>query len=70
MLLAAAARQMGIAERLGAAIPARRDPVRFVHPLPRIALARILAMASGSLAMASGSEAVDDLGYVPAPTSP
>lgn len=47
MLLAAAARRMGIAERLAAAIPDRRDPARIVHPLCRILLARILAIACG-----------------------
>ena len=47
MLLAAASRRMGIAERLAAAIPDRRDPTRIVHPLSRILLARILAIACG-----------------------
>ena len=47
MLLATAARRMGIAERLAAAIPDRRDPARIVHPLCRILLARILAIACG-----------------------
>src|SRR5204862_7127458 len=42
MLLAAAARQMGIAEKLAAVIPDRRDPTRVVHPLSEILLARIL----------------------------
>ena len=47
MLLAAAARQMGIAEKLAAVIPDRRDPTRVVHPLSEILLARILAIACG-----------------------
>ncbi|WP_150288220.1 IS1380 family transposase [Rhabdaerophilum calidifontis] len=47
MLLAAAARRIGIAERLAAAIPDRRDPTRITHPLSRILLARILAIACG-----------------------
>src|SRR6476469_2324933 len=47
MLLAAAARQMGIAEKLAALIPERRDPTRVVHPLAEILLARILAIACG-----------------------
>ena len=33
MLLAAAARRMGIAEKLAAVIPDRRDPTRVIHPL-------------------------------------
>ena len=47
MLLAAAARRIGIVERLAAAIPDRRDPTRITHPLSRILLARILAIACG-----------------------
>ena len=47
MLLAEAARRMGIAEKLAAVIPDRRDPTRVVHPLPEILLARILAIACG-----------------------
>ena len=47
MLLAAVARPVGIAERLAATIPHRRDPTRIVHPLSRILLARILAIACG-----------------------
>ena len=47
MLLAAAARRMGIAEKLAAVIPDRRDPMRVVHRLPEILLARILAIACG-----------------------
>jgi hypothetical protein len=47
MLLAAAARRMGIAEKLAAVIPDRRDPARVVHPLADILLARILAIACG-----------------------
>jgi hypothetical protein len=46
-LLAAAARRMCIAERLAAAIPDRRDPTRIVHPLCRILLSWILAIACG-----------------------
>lgn len=47
LLLAAAARRMGIAEKLAAVIPDRRDPTRVVHALPKILLARILAIACG-----------------------
>ena len=47
MLLAEAARRMGIAEKLAAVIPDPRDPTRVVHPLPEILLARILAIACG-----------------------
>ena len=47
MLLAAAARRMGIAGKLAAVIPDGRDPTRVVHPLPEILLARILAIACG-----------------------
>src|SRR6202051_738051 len=47
MLLSEAVRRMGIAEKLAAVIPDRRDPTRVVHPLPEIALARILAIACG-----------------------
>jgi hypothetical protein len=47
MLLAAAARRMGIAEKLAAVIPDRRDPMRVVHRLSEILLARILAIACG-----------------------
>lgn len=47
MLLAASARRTGIAEKLAAVIPDRRDPTRVVHPLPEILLARILAIACG-----------------------
>ncbi len=47
MLLAQAARRMGIAEKLAAVIPDRRDPTRVVHPLAEILLARILAIACG-----------------------
>ena len=47
MLLAEAARQMRIAEKLAAVIPDRRDPKRVVHPLSEILLARILAIACG-----------------------
>jgi hypothetical protein len=47
MLLATAARRMGIAEKLAAVIPDRRDPTRVVHPLSEILLARMLAIACG-----------------------
>src|SRR6187399_3741690 len=47
MLLAEAARRMGIAEKLAAVIPDARDPTRVVHPLAEILLARILAIACG-----------------------
>jgi len=47
MLLAEAARRMGIAEKLAAVIPDPRDPTRVVHPLSEILLARILAIACG-----------------------
>jgi Transposase DDE domain group 1 len=47
MLLSEAARRMGIAEKLAAVIPDRRDPMRVLHPLPEILLARILAIACG-----------------------
>jgi hypothetical protein len=47
MLLAEAARRMGIAEKLAAVIPDRRDPTRVRHRLAEILLARILAIACG-----------------------
>ncbi len=47
MLLAAAARRTGIAQKLAAVIPDSRDPTRVVHPLAEILLARILAIACG-----------------------
>jgi hypothetical protein len=47
MLLAAAARRTGIAQKLAAVIPDARDPTRVVHPLAEILLARILAIACG-----------------------
>lgn len=47
LLLAEAARRLGIAERLAALIPDLRDPTRVVHPLADILLARILAIACG-----------------------
>src|SRR4249920_3769100 len=47
MLLAEAARRTGIAGKLAAVIPDRRDPTRVVHPLAEILLARILAIACG-----------------------
>src|SRR5215217_9753530 len=47
MLLAAAERRLGIAEKLAAVIPDPRDPVRTIHPLPDILRARIFAIACG-----------------------
>ena len=47
LLFAQAARRLGIADKLAAVIPDRRDPSRVVHPLPEILLARILAIACG-----------------------
>lgn len=47
MLLAAAERRIGVAGRLAAALPDRRDPARVAHPLSRILRARILAIACG-----------------------
>lgn len=47
MLLATAARRMGIAQKLAAVIPDHRDPARVTHPLAEILLARILAIACG-----------------------
>jgi hypothetical protein len=47
LLLAQAARRLGIADKLAAVIPDRRDPSRVVHPLPEILLARIRAIACG-----------------------
>ena len=47
MLLSAAARRMGIAEKLAAVIPDRRDQTRVVHSLSEILLTRILAIACG-----------------------
>jgi hypothetical protein len=47
LLLAEAARRLGIAERLAALIPDARDPTRVIHPLSDILLARILAIACG-----------------------
>ena len=47
MLLAAAERRLGIAAKLAAAIPDRRDPARIVHSQADIVRARILAIARG-----------------------
>ena len=47
MLLAAAERRLGIAAKLAAVIPDRRDPARIVHSLTDIVRARILAIACG-----------------------
>ena len=47
LLLAQAARRLGIAGKLAAAIHDPRDPARLTHPLEDILLARILAIATG-----------------------
>src|SRR3954463_6642103 len=47
LLLAQAARRLGLADKLAAVIPDRRDPRRIRHPLSEILLARILAIACG-----------------------
>jgi hypothetical protein len=47
LLLAQAARRLGIADKLAAAIDDPRDPVRVTHRLADILLARILAIAAG-----------------------
>jgi Transposase DDE domain group 1 len=47
MLLAQAERRLGIARKLAAVIPDRRDPSRTVHPLADILRARIFAIACG-----------------------
>ena len=47
LLLAEAERKLGIADRLAALIPDRRDPSRVLHPLADILRARILAIAAG-----------------------
>jgi hypothetical protein len=47
MVLAQAERRLAIAERLAAVIADPRDPLRFVHRLPQILRARILAIACG-----------------------
>ena len=47
MLLAQAAKRLGIADRLAAAIKDRRDPNRVTHVLSAILLARMLAIAAG-----------------------
>lgn len=47
LLLAQAARHLGIAAKLAAVIPDLRDPARITHPLADILLARILAIACG-----------------------
>jgi len=65
MLLAEAARRMGIAEKLAAVIPDRRDPARVVHRLPEILLARILAIACGY----EDADDLDSLRTDPAVTS-
>jgi len=57
LLLAQAARRLGIAEKLAAVIPDRRDPSRVLHPLSEILLDRILAIACGY-------EAADDLDHL------
>ena len=47
MVLAQAERRLAIAEKLAAVIADPRDPLRLVHQLPQILLARILAIACG-----------------------
>src|SRR4051812_17490948 len=47
MLLAAAERRLGIADKIAAVIPDPRDPARTIHPLPDILRARIFAIACG-----------------------
>ena len=47
MLLAEAERSLGIADRLAALIPDRRDPTRTKHLLADILRARILAIGAG-----------------------
>jgi hypothetical protein len=47
MLLATAERRLGLAAKLAAVIPDRRDPTRIVHSLADIIRARILAIACG-----------------------
>src|SRR3954451_1756093 len=47
LLLAQAARRLGLADKLAAVIPDRRAPRRIRHPLSEILLARILAIACG-----------------------
>src|SRR5262249_32142809 len=47
MVLAQAERRLAIADKLAAVIADPRDPLRFVHRLPQILRARILAIACG-----------------------
>jgi hypothetical protein len=47
LLLAEAERKLGIADRLAALIPDRREPSRVLHPLADILRARVLAIAAG-----------------------
>lgn len=47
LLLAQAARRLGIADKLAAVIDDPRDPLRVTHPVPSILLGRILAIAAG-----------------------
>jgi len=47
MILAAAERKLGVAEKLAAVICDPRDPRRVVHLLPDILRARIFAIACG-----------------------
>ena len=47
MLLAAAERQRGIADRLASLIPDPRDPLRVTHSVADILRARMLAIACG-----------------------
>jgi hypothetical protein len=47
MLLAQVERRLGLAERLAALVPDRRDPARITHTLADLIRARILAIACG-----------------------
>ena len=47
LLLSRAEQRMGIAGRLAALIPDRRDPTRVTHRLADILRARVLAIAAG-----------------------
>jgi hypothetical protein len=57
MILAAAERKLGVAEKLAAVICDPRDPLRVVHLLPDILRARIFAIACGD-------EDADDLDWL------
>ncbi len=62
VLLAEAERRLGIADRLAALIPDRRDPSRVLHPLADILRARVLAIAAGY----EDTDDLDDLRHDPA----